>query len=58
MEGLPQLAASSSGYLTLVVRMFSQGRDVYDDHDEEEDTYDDIDLDEYDIGSMAENEIL
>ena len=39
--------------------MFSQGDDVYDDHDEEEeDTYDDIDLDEYDIGSMAENEIL
>ena len=36
--------------------MFSQGDDVYDDHDEEEeDTYDDIDLDvdEYDIGSMA-----
>ena len=39
--------------------MFSQGDDVYDDHDEEEeDTYDDIDLDEYDIGSMAENDLL
>ena len=39
--------------------MFSQGDDVYDDNDEEEkDTYDDFELDEYDIGSMAENDLL
>ena len=39
--------------------MFSQGDDVYDDHDEEEeDAYDDFDLDEYDIGSMADNDLL
>ena len=30
--------------------MFSQGGDVYHDHDEEEDTFDDIDLDGYVIG--------
>ena len=39
--------------------MFSQGDDVYDDHDEEEeDTYDHIELDECDIGSMAKNDLL
>ena len=36
--------------------MFSQGDDVY--NEEEEDIYDDIDLDEYEIDSMAENDLL